>query len=100
MGTKINRSLKSKANIMQQQMLQPLIAYSKDIRKYGETYVLMDTIRQMQKCGIVTDSETQDMVEWLFISEIFRQLYKSLSIEALHSELDTSKLYIGMVVKN
>ncbi len=100
MGTKINRSLKSKANIMQQQMLQPLIAYSKDIRKYGETYVLMDTIRQMQKCGIVTDSETQDMVDWLFISEIFRQLYKSLSIEALHSELDTSKLYIGMVVKN
>lgn len=100
MGTKSNRSLKSKANKMQHQMLQPLIAYNKNVQQYGEAYVLLDTARQMQKYGVVTEDEVEEFADWLLLGEMLRQIHKNLQSGNSHSEIDTSKLFIGMTVRN
>lgn len=100
MGTKNIRNLKSKANEMQHQMLQPIIVYNQNVQQYGEAYVLLDTIRQMQKYGVVTENEVQELADWLLFGEIIRQIHKNLQTNSLHSEIDTSKLFIGMTVRN
>lgn len=96
----MSRNQKNRANDLQKKMLQPIISYNKNIQQYGESYALLDTIKQMQKCGLVTDNEVEELAGWLFYSEILRQIHKNLQTDDSQSELDTSKLFIGMVVKN
>lgn len=100
---KLTKTQKAKANQLQKDLLQPIVKHNIDIQKYGEPCVNARTLLQMWDLGLFADNPDEFifLLKLNLIAEHFRELNISQKPNTKDiSECDTSRLYIGLVVKN
>ena len=104
MNINITRSQKAKANAQQKNLLQPIINYNNKVAQYGEIYAMLQSIEQLAKIGLIPKEEALHLFDSCYIATICKQIHDVLTLEKnkvnCKYEIDTSQLYIGMIVKN
>lgn len=99
---KLTRTQKAKASKLHKDLLQPIINHNRDIQKYGEPFINTKTLLRMWELNLFDNKDDFISLASLnLLAEYFRELNITQKSKA-DSKLkcDTSKLYIGLVVKN
>lgn len=92
---------KRKQNELQQQLLNPIVNQNRDLQQYGEPYVYAKAVKQMEKFGLISAVDAEEMYFAIFKMELLRQILKDYRNKCEKEyEIDTSGLFIGMIVKN
>ena len=100
---KLTKTQKAKANQLQKDLLQPIVKHNIDIQKYGKPCVNARTLLQMWDSGLFADNPDEFifLLKLNLIAEHFRELSISQKSNTnINLECDTSRLFIGLVVKN
>ncbi len=100
---KLTKTQKTKASQLQKNILQPIVKHNMDIKKYGEPCINARTLLQMWESGLFADNPDEFifLLKLNLIAECFREWNVSLkSSTENNSDCDTSRLYIGLIVKN
>lgn len=128
-GKSISRRAKVKANQKQAELLMTISRNTLDMQKYGEPYFHLQSAVQMERIGLISNAELNDIADILLTAEILRiknHVYRNLKnkfeqlaaekgidIEELYQKnnlffsvaydeyfVDTSKIQVGMIVKD
>ena len=100
---KLTKTQKAKANQLQKNLLQPIVKHNIDIQKYGEPCVNARALLQMWDSGLFANNPDEFifLLKLNLIAEHFRELSISQKSNTnINLECDTSRLFIGLVVKN
>lgn len=100
---KLTKAQKAKANQLQKDLLQPIVKHNIDIQKYGEPCINARALLQMWDSGLFADNPDEFifLLRLNLIAEYFRELSISQKSNTnINLECDTSRLFIGLVVKN
>lgn len=100
---KLTKTQKAKANQLQKDLLQPIVKHNIDIQTYGEPCINARTLLQMWDSGLFADNPDEFifLLKLNLIAEHFRELSISQKSNTnVNLECDTSRLFIGLVVKN
>ena len=100
---KLTKTQKAKANQLQKDLLQPIAEHNRDIQRYGEPCINARALLQMWDSGLFADNPDEFifLLKVNLIAEYFRELNISQKSNInVNLECDTSRLFIGLVVKN
>lgn len=100
---KLTKTQKVKANQLQKDLLQPILKHNRDIQRYGETCINARALLQMWDSGLFADNPDEFifLLKLNLIVEHFREISISQKSNTnINLECDTSRLFIGLVVKN
>ena len=100
---KLTKTQKAQASQLQKNLLQPIVKHNIDIQKYGEPCINARILLQMWDLGLFADNP--DGFIFLLKLNLIAQCFKELSISQklntnVDRECDTSRLFIGLVVKD
>lgn len=99
---KLTKTQKAKANQLQKDLLQPIAEHNRDIQRYGEPCINARALLQMWDSGLFADNPDEFifLLKLNLIAECFRKYTYQKPNTDINQECDTSRLFIGLVIKN